>query len=88
MILSAVLATSFLFVGSVVANAQVYNSKTTQTISLAPASGSAFYGTYLSSKSGSGLPGITNGGLTDKRVACSKPMTPDTCALHCSVAKS
>jgi len=84
MILSAVLATSFLFVGSVVANAQVYNSKTTQTISLAPASGSAFYGTYLSSS----LPGITNGGLTDKRVACSKPMTPDTCALHCSVAKS
>jgi hypothetical protein len=61
------------------ADAQVYNSKTTQNTSFASSSGGAFDGTYLSSKGGSGLAGVSNGGITSKAVACSKPMNPATC---------
>ena len=70
------------------ADTAVYNSKTTQNVSFAPASGGAFDGTYISSKGGSGLSGPRNGGLTDKQVACSRrsQMTPADCARHCGVA--
>ena len=79
-----------LFAGSVSASAQVYNSKTTQSVSLAPASGGSFDGIYLSSKGGSQLngPTLADSGKTDKRVACTKPMDADTCARHCGLASN
>jgi hypothetical protein len=87
--LSSILAAGLLFAGSALADTAVYSSKTTQNVSFAPASGGAFDGTYISSKGGSGLSGPNNGGLTDKRVACSRraQMSPETCAIHCGLAK-
>jgi hypothetical protein len=86
--LSSVIAVGLLFAGSALADTQVYNSKTSQNVSFAPASGGAFDGSYISSKGGSGLSGPRNGGLTDKRVACSRrsQMTPENCAIHCGLA--
>ena len=86
--LSSVVAVGLLFAGSAMADNAVYNSKTSQNVSFAPASGGAFDGTYISSKGGSGLSGPTNGGITDKRVACShrSQMSPQTCAIHCGLA--
>ena len=88
LVLSSVLAIGLAFAGSAMADNQVYNSKTSQNVSLAPSTGGTFDGTYLSSKSGSGLTGPVNGGITDKRVACShRPqMSPETCAIHCGLA--
>jgi hypothetical protein len=57
LILSSALALGLIFTESVQAGTVVYNSKTTQNISSAPASGGAFDGTYLSSKAGSHLVG-------------------------------
>jgi hypothetical protein len=90
LILSSVFATGLLFAGSAMADNQVYNSKTTQNTSFASSSGGAFDGTYLSSKGGSGLAGVSNGGITDKRVACSRrsQMSPETCAIHCGLAQN
>ena len=89
LVLSSVIAVGLLFAGSALADTSVYNSKTTQNVSPA-SSGSAFDGAYLSSKGGSGLSGPTNGGITDKRVACShrSQMSPEACAAHCSLVKN
>jgi hypothetical protein len=86
--LSSVVAVGLLFAGSAMADNAVYNSKTSQNVSFAPATGGSFDGTYLSSKGGSGLSGPINGGITAKQVACSRrsQMTPTDCARHCSVA--
>jgi hypothetical protein len=90
LVLSSVIAVGLLFAGSAMANAQVYNSKTTQNVSSAPASGGTFDGASLSSKAGSSLSGptIAQAGKTDKRVACSKPMDSATCAIHCGLDKN
>jgi hypothetical protein len=90
LVLYSVLAIGLTFAGSAMADDQVYNSKTSQNVSLAPATGGSFDGTYLSSKGGSGLSGVTNGGITDKRVACSRrsQMSPETCAIHCGLAQN
>ncbi len=89
--LSSVLAVGLFFAGFPAANAQVYNSKTTQNVSIASSSsGDAFDGTYLSSKGGSGLSGptVAQAGKTDPRVACShrSQMSPEACASHCPAA--
>jgi hypothetical protein len=88
--LSSVVAVGLFFAGSALADTAVYSSKTSQNVTFAPSSGGAFDGTYLSSKSGSGLSGPSNGGITDKRVACShrSQMSPEACAMHCSLAKN
>lgn len=88
--LFSVIAAGLLFAGSALADTPVYNSKTSQNVTFAPSSGGSFDGTYLSSKSGSGLSGPGNGGITDKRVACShrSQMTPEACAMHCGLAKN
>ena len=88
--LSSVIAVGLLFAGSALADSSVYNSKTSQNISSAPASGGTFDSTYLSSKDGSQLngPTVAQSGKTDKRVACSKPMDSATCAIHCGLAKN
>ncbi len=57
LIVTSALAIGLILTGSAQANASIYNSKTTQNVSHAPASGGAFSGTYLSSKAGSGLVG-------------------------------
>jgi hypothetical protein len=88
--LSSVLAVGLLFAGSALADTPVYNSKTSQNVTFAPSTGGSFDGTYLSSKSGSGISGPTQAqaGKTDKRVACSRrsQMSPETCAAHCGLA--
>ncbi len=87
LVLSSVLAIGLAFAGSVLADNQVYNSKTTQNVSFASSTGGAFDGTYLSSKGGSGLTGPTQAqaGKTAPQVACShrSQMSPETCANHC-----
>ena len=90
LVLSSVIAAGLFFAGSVMANAQVYNSKTSQNISYAPVTGGVFDGTYLSSKGGSILAGPTQSeaGKTSPTVACSRPMDAATCARHCSLAKN
>jgi len=90
LVLSSVIAVGLLFAGSAWADTSVYNSKTTQNVSFAPATGGAFDGIYLGSKGGSQLngPTVAQAGKTDKRVACSKPMTPEACAIHCGLAKN
>jgi len=72
------------------ADTSVYNSKNTQTISSAPASGGEFDGTYLSSKNGALLygPTVAQAGKTSRSVACSRPMDPAVCARHCSMAQN
>ncbi len=50
LVLSSVLALGLAFAGSTMADAQAYNSKTTQNVSYAPPTGGAFDGTYLGSK--------------------------------------
>jgi hypothetical protein len=89
--LSSVIAVGLLFAGSAMADTQIYNSKSTQNASFAPASGGSFDGIYLSSKGGSQLDGptVAQAGKTDRRVACSRrsQMSPETCARHCSVAQ-
>ena len=89
LVLSSVIAVGMLFAGSVMANAKAYNSKTSQNISSAPVTGSAFDGTYLSSKGGSILAGPTQAqaGNTSRSVACSRPMDAATCERHCGLAK-
>ncbi len=92
LVLSSIIAVGLLGAGSALADTQIYNSKTSQNVSFARASGGAFDGTYLSSKGGSLLDGptVAQAGKTDKRVACSRraQMSPETCALHCSLAKN
>jgi hypothetical protein len=90
LVLSSVIAVGLLFAGSAMADTSAYNSKITQNISSAPASGSAFDGTYLSSKAGVGNSGptVAQAGTTSRVVACSRPMSADTCARHCGLAKS
>lgn len=89
LVLSSLIAVGFLFTVPAFAGTTAYNSKTTQTVSLAPASGAAFDGIYLSSKSGSQLngPTVAQAGKTSRTVACSRPMDTATCAIHCGVAK-
>jgi hypothetical protein len=86
--LSSVIAVGLLLAGPVLADNSAYNSKTTQNVTYAPATGGAFDGTYLSSKGGSGLSGPSNGGITDKRTLCSRhdQMDPATCSIHCGLA--
>ncbi len=90
LILASALVVGLAFTGPVKADTSAYNSKTTQNVSLAPSSGGAFDGTYLSSKAGSGLAGPTQeqAGKTDHRALCSHrdEMAPDICAHHCSPA--
>jgi hypothetical protein len=88
--LSSVIAVGLFFAGSALADSSTYNSKTTQNVSFAPASGGAFEGSYLSSKSGSRLngPTVVQAGKTSRTVACSRPMDAATCAIHCGVAKN
>ena len=88
LVLSSLLAVGLVFTSAAKADNQVYNSKTSQNVSFARSSGGAFDGTYLSSKGGSGLTGTSNGGITDKRVACSKPMDSTTCSIHCGLAQN
>jgi hypothetical protein len=87
LVLSSALAIGLAFAGSAMADNQVYNSKTTQNVSIASSTGGAFDGTYLSSKDGSGLTGPTQAqaGKTAPQVACShrSQMSPATCAMHC-----
>jgi len=87
--LSSVIAVGLLLAAPAFAGTTGYNSKTTQTVSLAPASGGAFDGTYISSKNGSQLkgPAVADAGKTSRTVACSRPMDAATCAIHCGVAK-
>ena len=87
--LSSVIAVGLLCAGSALADTPVYNSKTTQNVSFAPASGGTFDGSYIGTKGGGSYligPTVAQAGKTDKRVACSKPMDPATCARHCSLA--
>jgi hypothetical protein len=90
LILSSALAVGLIFTATAKADPSVYNSKTTQNVSFASATGGAFDGTYLSSKAGSGLSGPTQAqaGKTAPQVACSRraQMSPDTCARHCPMA--
>jgi hypothetical protein len=88
--LSSVIAVALLFTGSAMANAQVYNSKISQNVSSAPASGGTFDGASLSSKGGSRIAGptVAQAGTTSRTVACSRPMSADTCARHCGLVKS
>jgi hypothetical protein len=90
--LSSVIAAGLLFAGSALADTAVYNSKATQNVSFAPASGKAFDGTYISSKGGSQLngPTVAQGGKTDRRVACSRrsQMSPEECSRHCGLAQN
>ena len=90
LVLSSVIAAGLFFAGSALADNQVYNSKTSQNISSAPATGGVFDGTYLNSKGGSILAGPTQvqAGKTSPTIACSRPMDAATCARHCSVAKN
>jgi uncharacterized protein with FMN-binding domain len=85
--LSSILAIGMFIAAPAMANAQAYNSKTTQNVSLASSSDRAFDGTYLSSKGGSGMSGPTQAqaGKTAPQVACShrSQMSPATCAQHC-----
>ncbi len=87
LVLSSVLALGLAFAGSTMADAQAYNSKTTQNVSYAPPTGGAFDGTYLGSKGGSGLVGPTQAqaGKTAPQVACSHraQMPASVCANHC-----
>lgn len=77
-----------MFAGSAMADTSAYNSKTTQTISTAPASGGVFDGTYLSTKSGVNPvgPTVAQAGKTSATVACSRPMDASTCSRHCGLA--
>jgi len=87
--LSSVIAVGLLLAAPAFAGTPAYNSKTTQTVSLAPASGGAFDGTYISSKGGSQLngPTVAQAGKTSRTVACSRPMDKATCAIHCGLAE-
>ena len=89
LVLSSVIAVGLLLAAPAFAGTPAYNSKTTQTVSLASASGGAFEGIYLSSKAGSQLngPTVAEAGNTSRTVACSRPMDAATCALHCGIAK-
>ena len=89
--LSSVIAVGLLCAGSALADNAVYNSKTTQNVSFAPASGGPFDGSYIGSKGGGSYligPTVAQSGKTDKRVACSKPMDAATCAIHCGLTKN
>ena len=90
--LSSVLAVGLLFAGSAMADTSVYNSKTSQTVSSvsAASNGGIFDSTGISSKSGSALlgPTVAQAGSTSRTVACSRPMSADTCARHCGLVKS
>jgi hypothetical protein len=92
LVLSSVLAVGLLFAGSAMADTSVYNSKTTQAVSPAAttSNGGVFDGAALSSKGGSLLngPSVAQAGSTSRTVACSRPMSADTCARHCGLAKS
>lgn len=89
LVLSSVLAAGILLAVPAFAGTPAYNSKTAQTVLIAPASGGAFDGTYISSKNGSQLkgPAVADAGKTSRTVACSRPMDAATCAIHCGVAK-
>lgn len=88
--LSSILAIGMFLTAPAMANAQAYNSKTTQNVSIASSAGGSFDGTYLSSKGGSGLSGptVAQAGKTAPQVACShrSQMSPATCANHCPSA--
>ena len=88
--LSSIIAIGLVFASSAMADTSVYNSKTSQNISFAPASGCVFDGTYLNSKSGSALAGPTQAeaGKTSRTVACSRPMDTATCLRHCGLAQN
>jgi hypothetical protein len=88
--LSSVIAAGLVFAGSAMADTSVYNSKISQNVTSAPASGGAFDGAYLSSKGGSDLlgPTVAQAGKTSRTVACSRPMDMATCLRHCGLAQN
>jgi hypothetical protein len=89
-VLSSVIAVGLLFAGSALADSSVYNSKTSQNVSSAPASGGVFDGASLSSKGGSQLngPTVAQAGKTSRTLVCSRPMDAATCARHCGLARN
>jgi len=87
LVLFSIITVGIIPAGLAKADTQVYNSKTSQNVSIASSSGGSFDGTYLSSKAGSGISGPTQAqiGKTAPQVACShrSQMSPETCASHC-----